>query len=54
MPKYYVHISPSPIMNDEDYEIDAENEELAKEYAVDQYMFDRSSSIEFDFEVTKL
>lgn len=54
VPTYLVSISPSPIMNDEDYEIEAENEEQARAYAAEQYLQDRAPSMDFDFEVTKL
>ena len=54
MPTYLVSISPSPIMNDEDYEIEAVNEEQARAYAAEQYLQDRAPSMDFDFEVTKL
>lgn len=54
MPKYKVLISPNYILNEEEYEIEAESEDLAKDFAVEKYLRDRSSSMEFDFEVEEI
>lgn len=54
MPKYMVRLSPNSILNEEEYEIEAENEDLAKYFAAVKYLQDRASSMEFDFEVEKI
>lgn len=54
MPKYVVLISPNSILNEEEYEIEAESEDLVKYFAVVKYLHDRASSMEFDFEVEEI
>lgn len=54
MPKYKVLISPNSILNEEEYEIEAESEDLAKYFAVVKYLRDRASNMEFDFEVEEI
>lgn len=54
MPKYKVLISPNSILNEEEYEIEAESEDLAKDLAVEKYLRDRASIMEFDFEVEEI
>lgn len=54
MPKYVVYISPNSILNKEEYVIEAESEDLAKDFAVDKYLLDRAYSMEFDFEVEEI
>lgn len=54
MPKYKVFLSPNSILNEEEYEIEAENEDLAKYFAVVKYLRDRASNMEFDFEVEEI
>lgn len=54
MPKYKVLISPNAILNEEEYEIEAESEDMAKDFAADKYLLDRAYSMEFDFEVEEL
>lgn len=54
MPKYKVLISPNSILNEEEYEIEAESEDMAKDFAVDKYLLDRAYSMEFDFEVEEI
>lgn len=54
MPKYQVLISPNSILNEEEYIIEAESEDMAKYFAVVKYLHDRASSMEFDFEVEEL
>lgn len=48
MPKYMVRLSPSSFFNEEEYEIEAESEDMAK------YLHDRASSMDFDFEVEEI
>lgn len=54
MLKYVVLISPNAILNEEEYIIEAESEDMAKDFAVEKYLHDRASSMEFDFEVEEL
>lgn len=54
MPKYVVYISPNSILNEEEYEIEAESEDLTKDFATEKYLRDRASSMEFDFEVEEI
>lgn len=54
MPKYKVLISPNSILNEEEYEIEAESEDMAKDFAVEKYLWNRASSMEFDFEVEEI
>lgn len=54
MPKYVVLISPNAILNKEEYEIEAESEDLAKYFAAVKYLHDRASNMEFDFEVEEI
>lgn len=54
MPKYKVYISQNSILNEEEYEIEAESEDLAKDFAIEKYFRDRASSMEFDFEVEEI
>mgnify|MGYP007107369967 FL=1 len=54
MPKYVVYISPNSILNEEEYVIEAESEDLAKDFATEKYLRDRASSMEFDFEVEEI
>lgn len=54
MPKYKVLISPNSILNEEEYVIEAESEDLAKDFATEKYLRDRASSMDFDFEVVEL
>lgn len=54
MPKYKVHISPNSILNEEEYVIEAESEDLAKDFATEKYLRDRASSMDFDFEVVEI
>ena len=54
MPKYKVLISPNSILNEEEYVIEAESEDMAKDFAVEKYLRDRASSMDFDFEVVEL
>lgn len=54
MPKYKVHISPNSVLNEEEYEIEAESEDTAKYFAVVKYLHDRASNMEFDFEVEEI
>lgn len=54
MPKYKVFISPNSILNDAEYEIEAESEDMAKDFAAEKYLQDRAYSMEFDFEVEEI
>lgn len=54
MPKYQVLISPNSILNEEEYIIEAESEDMAKDFAAEKYLRDRASSMEFDFEVEEI
>lgn len=54
MPKYKVIISPNSILNEEEYEIEAESEDMAKDFAVEKYLYNRASSMDFDFEVEEI
>lgn len=54
MPKYKILISPNSILNEEEYEIEAESEDMAKDFAVEKYLRDRASSMDFDFEVVEI
>jgi hypothetical protein len=54
MPKYIVYISPNSILNEEEYVIEAESEDMAKDFAIEKYFRDRASSMEFDFEVEEI
>lgn len=54
MPKYMVRLSPSSFFNDEEYVIEAESEDLAKDFATEKYLRDRAPSMDFDFEVVEL
>ena len=54
MHKYMVRLSPNSILNEEEYVIEAENEDLAKYFAAEKYLQDRASSMDFDFEVVEL
>ena len=49
MPKYKVLISPNSILNEEEYEIEAESEDMDKDFAADKYLLDRAYSMDFDF-----
>ena len=51
MPKYMVLIYPNAILNEEEYIIEAESEDMAKDFAAEKYLRDRASSMDFDFEV---
>lgn len=42
------------ILNEEEYEIEAESEDMAKDFAVEKYLWNRASSMEFDFEVEEI
>lgn len=52
--KYKVLISPNSILNEEEYEIEAENEDMAKDFAAEKYLRDRASNMDFDFEVVEI
>lgn len=54
MPKYVVLISPNAILNEEEYIIEAESEDMAKDFAVEKYLCNRASSMDFDFEVEEI
>ena len=54
MPKYMVRLSPNSILNEEEYVIEAESEDMAKDFAAEKYLRDRASSMDFDFEVVEL
>lgn len=54
MPKYVVFISPNAILNEEEYIIEAESEDMAKDFAVEKYLYNRASSMDFDFEVEEI
>lgn len=54
MPKYNVFLSPNSILNEEEYIIEAESEDMAKDFAVEKYLRDRASNMEFDFEVEEI
>lgn len=54
MHKYMVRLSPSSFFNEEEYVIEAESEDLAKDFATEKYLRDRASSMDFDFEVVEL
>lgn len=54
MPKYVVLISPNAILNEEEYIIEAESEDMAKDFAVEKYLYNRASSMDFDFEVEEI
>lgn len=54
MSKYIVFISPNSILNEEEYAIEAESEDMAKDFAAEKYLRDRASSMEFDFEVEEI
>lgn len=54
MPKYKMLISQNSILNEEEYEIEAESEDMAKDFAVEKYLWNRASSMEFDFEVEEI
>ena len=54
MSKYKVFLSPNSILNEEEYIIEAESEDTAKDFAVEKYLRDRASSMEFDFEVEEI
>lgn len=54
MPKYMVRLSPSSFFNEEEYVIEAESEDLAKDFATEKYLRDRAPSMDFDFEVVEL
>lgn len=54
MPKYKVLISPNSILNEEEYEIEAESEDMAKDFAAEKYLRDSASSMDFDFEVVEI
>lgn len=54
MPKYVVYISPNSILNEEEYVIEAESEDMAKDFAAEKYLQDRASSMDFDFEVVEI
>ena len=49
MPKYMVRLSPESILNEEEYEIEAESEDMDKDFAADKYLLDRAYSMDFDF-----
>lgn len=54
MSKYKVFLSPNSILNEEEYVIEAESEDMAKDFAAEKYLHDRASSMEFDFEVEEI
>lgn len=54
MLKYMVRLSPNSILNEEEYEIEAESEDMAKDLAAKKYLQDRASSMDFDFEVVEI
>lgn len=54
MPKYMVRLSPSSFFNEEEYVIEAESEDMAKDFAAEKYLRDRVPSMDFDFEVVEL
>ena len=37
------------ILNEEEYEIEAESEDMDKDFAADKYLLDRAYSMDFDF-----
>lgn len=49
MPKYKVLISPNSILNEEEYEIEAESEDMAKDFAAEKYLQDRASSMDTQY-----
>ena len=49
MSKYKMLISPNSILNEEEYEIEAESEDMAKDFAAEKYLRDRAYSMDFDF-----
>ena len=54
MPRYLVELCPYGIGNTAEIEVEADNEALARDFAVEDYVRNYARYMDFEFEVTEL